>query len=74
MKENLLTALNITCYIITATVLIFVLWVFTGPEDTSPAGIEYHECIETAKTIAPDNDTRWLIQKGCMGNYLIHAQ
>lgn len=74
MKQNITTVLNICCYTITALVLIFGIWIFSGPDDTSPAGIQYKECVATADALAPDRDTKWMLKKGCMGNYLIHAE
>jgi len=71
MKQHVITAINIFSYIITATVLIFFLWVFTGPADTTPEGEQFHQCMDTAKTLSPDADTKLMIQRGCFGNYLI---
>jgi hypothetical protein len=70
MKQHVITAINIFSYIITATVLIFGIWVYSIPDD-SPEGEQFHQCMETARTLAPDADTKLMIQRGCFGNYLI---
>jgi hypothetical protein len=71
MKQHVITAINIFSYIITATVLIFGIWVYSIPDDDSPEGTQLNQCMETARTLAPDADTKLMIQRGCFGNYLI---
>lgn len=71
MKQHVITVINVLSYIIAATVLIFFIWVYTGPADDSPEGIQLHQCMETARALSPDADTKLLIQRGCFGNYLI---
>jgi hypothetical protein len=71
MKQHVITAINIFCYFTTAAILSAFIWVFTGPADTSPEGEQFHQCMDTAKTLAPDADTKLMIQRGCFGNYLI---
>ena len=60
---------NIICYIITALTVGLVLWIASAPP--SLEGDEYKMCMETANTLAPDADTKYLIQRGCFGNALI---
>jgi hypothetical protein len=71
MKQHAITAINIFCYVTTAAILSLFIWVYTGPADDSPEGTQLHQCMETARALSPDADTKLLIQRGCFGNYLI---
>lgn len=71
MKQHAITAINVFCYFATASLLSLFIWVYTGPADDSPEGIQLHQCMETARALSPDADTKLLIQRGCFGNYLI---
>ena len=68
--------INVFCYIFTAAVLIYALaiWIVISSDDGSTEGIQLHECMDLASTVASDRDTKWLIQKGCLGNYIIRTQ
>lgn len=70
------TGISIFCYIFTASVLIYalILWIVIGSDTTSSEGLQLHECMDLANTVASDRDSKWLIQKGCLGNYIIHTQ
>ena len=70
MNKDLLKKVgNIFCYTVTAFVFGVILWIVFAPP--SQDGIEYEQCMDTARTLAPDADTKYLIQRGCFGNYLI---
>lgn len=68
--------INVFCYIFTAAVLIYALaiWLIIGSDTTSTEGVQLHECMDLANTVASDRDSKWLIQKGCLGNYIIRTQ
>ena len=68
--------IDVFCYIFTASVLFYALalWIAIGSDDTSSEGVQFRECMELASTVSSDRETKWLIQKGCLGNYIIHTQ
>ena len=74
MNRYVLTAINIFCYFATAALLSLFICVYSVSTDTdSPEGLQLHQCMDTANTLAPDADTKLLIQRGCIGNYIISA-
>lgn len=69
-----LKKLNIFCYFITALVLVFVICLIATPADVSEEGAQFDNCMETARLISPETKDRWVLQKACIGNYLINSK
>ena len=70
MHPTIIKVINIICYAITAAFISFALWIGIAAGD-SPEGQQYDQCMQTARDLAPDADTKLLIQRGCLGNYMI---
>lgn len=72
--KSLKFGINLFCYVFTASILLYALTIWTVVAlDTSPPGLQLHECLQLSDTLAPDHDTTRMIQKGCLGNYIIHS-